>query len=309
MLSLEYLSQQIMVALTPAQNSTKRRSTRVAGRRVFEGQRYRRERTAVHGAESDLGSELPGLQILFQICPPRELLADLWRSPINRKIVPRRQFPGSCAWLSSRELCGDFFPGGSGIRSAWERLGALPIRREDWRQPDVPRTPDTAGIRARDERAGSPGRGPAPTTPTVRMPPIRHRAKSGIAITNDAAKFHPEPSYGPCRVDGRHSQINGSADLAYKNSDGRCDTPKIWMSICRVRHLSLGAASERATETAEDLHGEKPANALKGKIPGGAILWLRKAAEIEPESPKYHALLARPCRQWRPLQGEAIEHS
>src|SRR5258708_34448635 len=95
--------------------------------------------------------------------------------------------------------------------------------------------------------------------------------------------------------------------LAYKTVTGDTKRRKYDEHRAGSGTVTLGGDENELQKTAEDCM-EKARECFKGQNSGGAILWLRKAAEIEPESPKYHALLARALSAVAPLRGEAIEH-
>ena len=71
--------------------------------------------------------------------------------------------------------------------------------------------------------------------------------------------------------------------------------------------FTLGQRPSELQKTAEECL-EKARECYKAQNRGGTILWLRKAAEIEPNSHKYHALLARALSAVAPLRREAVEH-
>jgi curved DNA-binding protein CbpA len=53
---------------------------------------------------------------------------------------------------------------------------------------------------------------------------------------------------------------------------------------------------------------EKAQACYKANNPGAAIVWMRRATELEPESPKFHRLLARALSPVAPLRKEAAAH-
>jgi len=95
--------------------------------------------------------------------------------------------------------------------------------------------------------------------------------------------------------------------LAYKSLTDDTTRRKYDEHLAASGTFTLGRHQSELQKTAEDCM-EKARECFKGQNSGGAILWLRKAAEIEPESPKYHALLARALSAVAPLRHEAIEH-
>jgi Flp pilus assembly protein TadD len=53
---------------------------------------------------------------------------------------------------------------------------------------------------------------------------------------------------------------------------------------------------------------QKARECFKAQNSGGAIVWMRKAVQMEPESARYHALLARALSVVVALRMEAVQH-
>jgi curved DNA-binding protein CbpA len=120
-------------------------------------------------------------------------------------------------------------------------------------------------------------------------------------------KFHPDRHMKHAEwMDSLH-KITEAITLAYKTLTDELSRQKYDEALAGAGKFTVGRQQSDAQKTAEDCF-EKARECFKAKNPGGTILWLRKAADLDPKSHKYNALLGRALSSVVPLRREAVEH-
>jgi Flp pilus assembly protein TadD len=120
-------------------------------------------------------------------------------------------------------------------------------------------------------------------------------------------KFHPDHHMDHAEWIQPLHKLTEAVTVAYKTLTDEAARQKYDEHLASSRTFALGRPQSDSQRTAEDCL-EKARECLKAQNSGGTILWLRKAAEIEPNSQKYHSLLARALSKVTPLRYEAIQH-
>jgi curved DNA-binding protein CbpA len=120
-------------------------------------------------------------------------------------------------------------------------------------------------------------------------------------------KFHPDRHMDHAEwMDSLH-KITEAATVAYKTLSEEISRQKYDEQLASSGKFTVGRQQSTPQKTAEESF-EKARECFRAKNPGGTILWLRKAAELDPQCYKYHALLARALSNVVPLRREAAEH-
>ena len=177
---------------------------------------------------------------------------------------------------------------------------------DDWRQPEAPKVPGVAAF----EREMKEMLALAETGTYYQL--LRMTAESPRAQVRQnyyqlVRKFHPDRHMGhPEWMPSLHKLLE-TVTLAYKTMTDEAERRKYDERLAASSAFALGQHSSELGKTAEDCL-KKARECFKAQNRGGTILWLRKAVEKEPNSNKYHALLARALSAVGPLRHEAIEH-
>jgi curved DNA-binding protein CbpA len=304
MLSLVYLSPQIMVARNPAHKSTKRRSTRVA---AGVSLRVR----GIDGNGQPFTEQRVTLEVSYQGCKYFSRYSLPTNSWLTMEISNQQEnstsppFRARVAWLSRSPTLRGLFQVGVEFEAPGNVWG-LANPPEDWRQPEVPGTSDVAAF----EREMKELLALAETGTyyqLLRMTSESPRAQVRHSYYELVRKFHPDrhmdrPDWMPPL-----QKLTEAVTLAYKTLTDETTRRKYDEQLAASGAFTLGRHQSELQKTAEECL-EKARECFKAQNSGGTILWLRKAAEIEPKSNKYHALLARALSGVAPLRREAIEH-
>jgi tetratricopeptide (TPR) repeat protein len=120
-------------------------------------------------------------------------------------------------------------------------------------------------------------------------------------------KFHPDLHMDRAEWTQPLHRLTEAVTLAYKTLTDETARRKYDERLASSSTFTLRRQQSDLQKTAEECI-QKARECLKAQNPGGTILWLRKATELEPKSDKYHALLARTLSRVAPLRREAIEH-
>jgi curved DNA-binding protein CbpA len=122
-----------------------------------------------------------------------------------------------------------------------------------------------------------------------------------------ARKFHPDRHMaGPGPTTSLH-QVMDAITLAYKTLTDDVARRKYDRQLAASGAFTLGRQQSQAQKTAEECLAEARQH-IRAQNIGGTILWLRKAVELEPNSAKYLALLARSLASVASFRREAAEH-
>jgi tetratricopeptide (TPR) repeat protein len=120
-------------------------------------------------------------------------------------------------------------------------------------------------------------------------------------------KFHPDRHMNHAEwMESLHT-ITEAITLAYKTLSDEKSRQKYDEQLAASGKFMVGRQQSDAQKTAEECF-DKARECFRAKNPGGTILWLRKAADLDPKCHKYHALLARALSSVMPLRREAVEH-
>ncbi len=288
----------------PAHPSSKRRSTRVAS---SVSVRVR----GTDGNGKPFVEQRVTLEVSFQGCKffsRYALPLNSWLTvevPNKEENSSAQQFRARVAWLRrSRTLKGLFQVGVE--FEAPGNIWGLANPPEDWRQPGVPGAPDQAEF----EREMKELLALAETGSyyqLLRMTADSSRAQARLSYYELARKFHPDHHMDhPERMQSLHLLME-AVTVAYKTLTDETARRKYDERLGASSSFTLRRSQSDVQKTAEECMA-KARECFKAQNTGGTILWLRKAAEIEPESYKYHALLARALSAVAPLRREAIEH-
>ncbi len=122
-----------------------------------------------------------------------------------------------------------------------------------------------------------------------------------------ARKFHPDHHMEHSeRMEPLH-RLMDTITLAYKTLTDETARQSYDQQLTRAGAFQLGRGRSDLEKSAEE-YLEKARESFRDKNFGGAIVWLRKALDLEPQSPKYHALLARSLAAVPQYRREAAEH-
>lgn len=134
--------------------------------------------------------------------------------------------------------------------------------------------------------------------------PHAHLKRNYYAL---ARKFHPDHHMNhPERTASLH-KIMDAITLAYKTLSNSEASQKYDRQLVASGAFNLSRQQNSAQKTPEECVAEAR-QAMRAQNVGGAILWLRKAVEMEPNSARYLALLARALSTVASLRREASEH-
>ena len=120
-------------------------------------------------------------------------------------------------------------------------------------------------------------------------------------------KFHPDLYMNHAEWMQPLQKLMESASLAYKTLTDETARLKYDERLAASGTFTLGLNRSELQKTADECM-QKARECLRSQNTGGTILWLRKALEIEPESFKYRALLARALSAIEPFRREAVDH-
>jgi tetratricopeptide (TPR) repeat protein len=293
-----------MIAPNPTHYSSKRRSTRVAAGvsvRVRgidgKGQPFMEQRVT-------LEVSLQGCKYFSRYALPTNSWLTVEVSN-NQENSASQHFRARVAWLHRSRTLRGLFQVGLEFEAPGNIWG-LVNPPEDWRPPDVPGTPDGAAF----EREMKELLALAETGTyyqLLRMTSESPRAEVRRSYYELVRKFHPDRHMDRAEWMPALHKLMEALTLAYKTLTDETTRGKYDEQLAASGTFTLGRHQSEVQKTAEECM-EKARECFRGQNSGGAILWLRKAAEIEPNSNKYHALLARALSAVAPLRHEAIEH-
>jgi curved DNA-binding protein CbpA len=122
-----------------------------------------------------------------------------------------------------------------------------------------------------------------------------------------ARQFHPDRHMdNPGQAAALH-RVMDAITLAYKTLTNDVERRKYDQQLAASGAFTLGRQQSQAQKTAEECLAEARQH-IRAQNIGGTILWLRKAVELEPNSAKYLALLARSLATVASFRREAAEH-
>ena len=119
-------------------------------------------------------------------------------------------------------------------------------------------------------------------------------------------KFHPDRHMDHPEWTGPLLKITDAITLAYRTLVGETSQDAYDKQLAVSGAFTLGEHKSESRKTAEEC-AAKGRECFRARNYGGAILWLRQALDIEPQSAKYHALLARSLSSVPQYRREAVE--
>jgi tetratricopeptide (TPR) repeat protein len=141
----------------------------------------------------------------------------------------------------------------------------------------------------------------------LRMTPESPRAQARHSYYELVRKFHPDRHMSHAEWLQPLHKLMEAVTVAYKTLTDEKAGREYDERLAASGAFTLGRRQSELQKTASECM-EKARECSKAQNSGGTILWLRKAVEIEPNSYRYHALLARALSGVVPLRREAIEH-
>jgi curved DNA-binding protein CbpA len=136
---------------------------------------------------------------------------------------------------------------------------------------------------------------------------IAPRAQIKRCFYELARKFHPDrhmarPEWAPLL-----HRLMDALTLAYKTLAEETSRRSYDRRLAESGVFTLGQNKSETKKNAEECL-EKAKECLRAQNYVGSILWLRKAVRMEPDSSKYHALLARSLAAVPQYRREAVGH-
>jgi tetratricopeptide (TPR) repeat protein len=122
-----------------------------------------------------------------------------------------------------------------------------------------------------------------------------------------ARKFHPDKHMGRSEWVGLLQDLMGRLSLAYKTLVDEQKRAAYDKQLAAAGAFTLGHEKTEAQETVEDCLA-RAKECLRAHNFAGSILWLRQCVEMEPNSAKYHAILARSLAAVPQYRQDAVHH-
>jgi len=120
-------------------------------------------------------------------------------------------------------------------------------------------------------------------------------------------KFHPDLHMDHAEWAQPLQRLMEAVTVAYKTLTNEAERAQYDDRLADSGAFTLGRHRSELQKTANECM-EQARECLHTQNRGGAILWLRKAVELEPKSSRCHALLARSLSAVEPFRREAVEH-
>jgi curved DNA-binding protein CbpA len=215
------------------------------------------------------------------------------------------RFPGRVAWVRKSHNVSGLSQVGVEFELA-ANVWNLADPPEDWHQFDAAAAPETAVF----EREMRETLARADTGTYYQL--LRTNSESPHAQVRQkyyelVRKFHPDRHMDHPEWTQTLQKLMEAFTVAYKTVSDETARLEYDKRLVASGNFTLGRHQSEVQKTGEQCL-EKARECVRAQNPGGAILWLRKAIEIEPESAKYHALLGRALSSVAPFRREAIEH-
>jgi tetratricopeptide (TPR) repeat protein len=122
-----------------------------------------------------------------------------------------------------------------------------------------------------------------------------------------ARKFHPDKHMGRSEWVSLLQDLMGRLSLAYKTLMDEQKRAAYDKQLAAAGAFTLGQEKTEAQETVEDCLA-RAKECLRAHNFAGSILWLRQCVEMEPNSAKNHAILARSLAAVPQYRQDAIHH-
>jgi hypothetical protein len=288
----------------PPHRVSKRRSTRVVAG-VFVGVR------GIDASGQPFTEQRVTLEVGFQGCKfysryslPKNSWLTMEISDKHSNSTSQR-FRARVAWLRRSRTLPGLFQVGVELEVPGNIWG-LANPPEDWREPAPPKSSEVAAFERQMKELIA-----LAETGTyyqlLRTTSDSPRAQVRQSYYSIMRKFHPDLHMDHAEWRQPLHQLTEAVTLAYKTLTDEIARRKYDERLATSTTFTLRRQQSELQKTAEECI-QKARECLKAQNPGGTILWLRKATEMEPKSDKYHALLARALSSVVPLRREAIEH-
>ncbi|MBZ5662259.1 MAG: DnaJ domain-containing protein [Acidobacteriia bacterium] len=293
-----------MAIQRPQAQSSKRRSTRVAAGVSMN----------VRGLDANgqaFVERRVTLEVSFQGCKyysRYELPKDTWLTveiPNQKKDLNLQPYRARVAWLRRSPQLRGLFQVGVEFEAPGNFWG-LANPPEDWRHADAPRaSAETAFEQEMKEMLALAGTGTY--YQLLRITADSPRAQARQNYYKLVRKFHPDRHMDHAEWLPSLHKLMEAVTVAYKTLTDEAARRKYDQQLAASSAFTLGQRPSEVQKTAEECL-EKARECFRAQNSGGTILWLRKTVEMEPNSSKYHALLARALSAVPPLRREAVEH-
>jgi tetratricopeptide (TPR) repeat protein len=286
-----------------AYDSTKRRSTRVAQAVLLKV-------AGIDGDGQPFEEQTGTLELSFQGCRYFSRHAVPVNSWLTLEIpnqegssLPHR-YRARAAWVrKSRSLRGLFQVGVE--FEAPGNVWGLANPPQDWRQPSVPRESEAPAFE-RDMKELLALAGTGTYYQLLQVTSDSPRSQVRRSYYELVRKFHPDRHMDRAEWTQPLLKLMDAITLAYRTLTDETARRKYDQRLAASGTFALGRQNE-VQKTAEECL-EKARECYRAQNYGGTILWLRKAVDIEPTSPKYRALLARSLSAVPEYRREAVEH-
>ncbi len=136
---------------------------------------------------------------------------------------------------------------------------------------------------------------------------VASRAQIKRSFYELARRFHPDRHMARPEWTAELHRLMDSLTLAYKTLADEVSRRAYDQRLAESGAFTLGQNKTQTQKSAEECL-QKGRECLRARNFAGSILWLRKAAEMEPNSSKYHALLARSLAVVPQYRREAVGH-
>ncbi len=136
---------------------------------------------------------------------------------------------------------------------------------------------------------------------------VASRAQIKRSFYELARRFHPDRHMARPEWTAELHRLMDSLTLAYKTLADEASRRAYDQRLAESGAFTLGQNKTQTQKSAEECL-QKGRECLRARNFAGSILWLRKAAEMEPNSSKYHALLARSLAVVPQYRREAVGH-
>jgi curved DNA-binding protein CbpA len=251
------------------------------------------------------------LEVSFQGCKyysrydlPKDTVLTV-EIPGARKTSGMEQYRARVAWLHRSPQLRGLFQVGVEFETPGNFWG-IANPPEDWRQAEAPKArADSAFELEMKEMLALAESGTY--YQLLHMTADSPRGEARQNYYKLVRKFHPDRHMDHVEWLPPLHRLMEAVTVAYKTLTDDLARRKYDQKLAASSAYTLGQRPSDVQKTAGECL-EKARECFKAQNSGGTILWLRKAVEMEPNSSKYHALLAKALSAVPPLRREAVEH-
>jgi tetratricopeptide (TPR) repeat protein len=251
------------------------------------------------------------LEVSFQGCKyysRYDLPKDTWLTveiPNQEENAGKQPYRARVAWLRRSPQLRGLFQVGVEFEAAGNIWG-LANPPEDWRHADAPPASGESEFEKEMKQMLSLSeRGTYYQLLNMTAESPRSQARQNYYKV--VRKFHPDRHMNHAEWQPPLHKLMEAVTVAYKTLTDEAARRKYDLQLAASSAFTLGQRPSEMQKTAGECL-EKARECFKAQNAGGTILWLRKAVEIEPDSSKYHTLLARALSAVPPLRREAVDH-